>query len=46
VDKNGNPVLDQKGQKIKKPKLQFKEFFTIGFIYRINKRVVRAKQVD
>jgi hypothetical protein len=46
VDKNGNPVLDQSGKKIKEPKLQFREFFTIGFIYRINKRVVRAREIN
>jgi hypothetical protein len=46
VDKNGAPVLDPNGKKIKEPKLQFREFITIGFIYRINKRVVRAREVN
>jgi hypothetical protein len=46
VDNNGNPVLDLSGKKIKEPRLQFREFFTIGFIYRVNKRVVRAREVN
>ena len=46
VDKEGNPVLDSAGKKIREPRLQFREFFTIGFIYWINKRVVRARAVN
>ncbi len=45
LDKEGNPVLDSQGKKIREPKLQFKEFFTIGFTYMINHRMVRAREV-
>lgn len=46
LDKDGKPVLDSQGKKIMKPKLQFKEFVTIGFSYRINRRVLRAKEIN
>jgi hypothetical protein len=45
MDKEGNPVLDQNGQKIREPKLQLREFVTIGFSYKINRRVVRAREI-
>jgi hypothetical protein len=45
IDKEGNPVLDQNGQKIREPKLQLREFVTIGFSYKINRRVVRAREI-
>ena len=45
LDKDGKPVLDASGAKIKEPKLQFKEFITIGFTYKINHRVVRAREI-
>jgi hypothetical protein len=39
------PVEDANGIKIgEKPKLQLKEFFTIGFAYRINKQVTRTRR--
>jgi hypothetical protein len=46
LDKQGNPVLDTQGKKIRVPRLQFKEFFTIGFSYRIDKRVIRAREIN
>ncbi len=46
LDKNGEPLLDDKGEKLRGPKLQFKEFFTVGFTYRINRRVVRAREIS
>lgn len=46
LDKDGNPVKDGSGKTIKEPKLQFREFFTIGFIYWVNKKVVRARAVN
>lgn len=45
LDKEGNPVLDNDGKKIREPKLQLREFVTIGFSYKINRRVVRAREV-
>ena len=45
LDKDGKPVLDQNGQKIRQPKLQLREFITIGFSYKINRRVLRVKEV-
>lgn len=45
LDKEGNPVLDQNGQKIREPKLQLREFVTIGFSYKINRRMVRAREI-
>jgi hypothetical protein len=45
TDKEGNPVLDQNGQKIREPKLQLREFVTIGFSYKINRRMVRAREI-
>lgn len=45
LDKEGNPVLDQDGRKIREPKLQLREFVTIGFSYKINRRVVRAREI-
>lgn len=39
------PVLDANDVKIgDKPKLQLKEFFTIGFAYKINKQVTRTRR--
>ncbi len=39
------PVEDANGIKIgEKPKLQLKEFFTVGFAYRINKQVTRTRR--
>jgi hypothetical protein len=46
LDKDGKQILDANGKKIMEPRLQFKEFFTIGFNYRINKRVIRAKEIN
>ncbi len=46
LDQNGKPVLDAAGKTIKEPRLQFREFFTIGFIYWVNKKVVRAREVN
>ena len=45
LDKEGNPVLDTDGKKIREPKLQLREFVTIGFSYKINRRVLRAREV-
>lgn len=45
TDKDGNPVLDGNGNKIREPKLQLREFVTIGFSYKINRRVVRAREI-
>ena len=45
LDKEGNPVLDQNGQRIRDPKLQLREFVTIGFSYKINRRIVRAREI-
>lgn len=45
LDKDGNPVLDSNGQKIRGTKLQLREFITLGFSYKINRRVVRAKEI-
>lgn len=45
TDKEGNPVLDVNGNKIREPKLQLREFVTIGFSYKINRRVVRAREI-
>jgi hypothetical protein len=45
IDRDGNPVLDLNGQKIREPKLQLREFVTIGFSYKINRRVVRAREI-
>jgi hypothetical protein len=45
LDKEGKPVKDAAGKTVKEPKLQFREFFTIGFIYWVNKRVIRAREV-
>jgi hypothetical protein len=39
------PVYDANDLKIgEKPKLQIKEFFTVGFAYRINKQVTRTRR--
>jgi len=46
LDQDGKPVKDAAGKTIKEPKLQFREFFTIGFIYWVNKKVVRARAVN
>jgi hypothetical protein len=46
LDKEGNPVLGADGKKIREPKLQLREFVTIGFSYKINRRVVRAKEIN
>lgn len=45
LDKSGHPVLDAGGNKIREPRLQFKEFLSIGFSYKINRRVVRAREI-
>ena len=45
LDKEGKPVLDSDGKKIREPKLQLREFVTIGFSYKINRRVLRAREV-
>jgi hypothetical protein len=45
TDKEGNPVLDSQGNKVRGPKLQFKEFITVGFSYKINRRVLRAREI-
>ena len=45
LDKEGNPALDANGQKIREPKLQLREFVTIGFSYKINRRLVRAREI-
>lgn len=45
LDKEGKPVLDNDGKKIREPKLQLREFVTIGFSYKINRRVLRAREV-
>lgn len=45
TDKNGDPVLDTNGNKIREPKVQIREFVTIGFSYKINRRVVRAREI-
>lgn len=44
-DKDGKPVLDANGKVIREPKLQLKEFITIGFSYKLNRRVYRAKAI-
>ncbi len=46
LDKNGDPLLDASGKKIMEPRLQFKEFVTIGFSYMINRRVLRAREIN
>ena len=39
------PVYDAAGEKTgEKPKLQIKEFFTVGFTYKINRRVTRTRR--
>ncbi|NLX28341.1 MAG: DUF3078 domain-containing protein [Bacteroidales bacterium] len=45
LDKEGQPVLDPGGNKIREPRMQFKEFVSIGFSYKINRRVVRAREI-
>lgn len=41
------PVLDNMGNEIsKKPKLQVKELITVGFSYKINKKVFKARQIN
>jgi hypothetical protein len=40
------PVYDENNVQIgEKPKLQIKEFFTIGFAYKINHKVMKAKRI-
>ncbi len=40
------PVYDSAGTQIgKEPKLQIKEFFSIGFTYKINKKVMRTHRI-
>lgn len=39
------PVDDDDPTKGQKAKLQTKEFFTIGFVYKINRKVMRAKRI-
>lgn len=40
------PVYDDTGTQIgKEPKLQIKEFFSIGFTYKINKKVMRTHRI-
>ena len=45
LDPEGNPRVDTNGNKIRGPQLQFKEFVSIGFSYRINRRVLRAREI-
>ncbi len=45
LDAEGNPRVDTNGNKIRGPQLQFKEFVSIGFSYRINRRVLRAREI-
>ena len=45
LDAEGNPRVDSNGDKIRGPQLQFKEFVSIGFSYRINRRVLRAREI-
>ena len=45
LDREGNPVLDANGKKVREPKLQMREFVTIGFSYKINRRLVRAREI-
>ncbi len=45
VDKNGEPLFGPGGEKLRGPKLQFREFVTVGFSYRINRRVVRTREI-
>ncbi len=41
------PVTDANDVKIgEKPKMQLKEFFTVGFAYKINKQVTRTRKKD
>lgn len=40
------PVYDANDVKVdEKPKLQMKEFFTIGFVYKINHKIMRSKRI-
>lgn len=40
------PIYDDNDEKIgEKPKLQIKEFFSIGFAYKINHKVMKAKRI-
>jgi hypothetical protein len=40
------PVYDDNDVKIdEKAKLQMKEFFSIGFVYKINHKVMKAKRI-
>ena len=45
LDKEGKPLLDTNGKKMRQPRLQFKEFVSIGFSYKVNRRVLRAKEI-
>ncbi len=45
LDKEGKPILDSNGVKIREPRLQFKEFVSFGFTYKINRRVLRAREI-
>ncbi len=45
-DSEGNAKLDENNKEIKKPKLQFKELITLGFTYKINKKVYRTRKLD
>jgi hypothetical protein len=45
LDKEGKPILDINGKKIREPRLQFKEFVSFGFTYKINRRVLRAREI-
>ena len=44
-DKSGNSVLNENGAVIKEPKLQTREYISIGFAHTINRNPVKAKAI-